>query len=50
MVEILGQISSGKFESIKEVKQYIAGGPINYVVGASRLDPVPPTEEHWYFK
>jgi hypothetical protein len=50
MVEILGQISSGKFESIKEVKQYIGGGPVNYVVGASRLDPVSPIEEHWYFK
>jgi hypothetical protein len=50
MVEILGQISSGKFESIKEVKQYITGGPVNYVVGESFLDPVEPKEEHWYFK
>jgi len=52
MVEILGQISSDKFESIKEVKQYITGGPVNYIVRESLLDAVSgrSKEEHWYFE
>lgn len=52
VVEILGQISSGKFESIKEVKQYITGGPVNYIVRESLLDAVSgrSKEEHWYFE
>jgi len=50
VVEILGEISSSKFESIKEVRQYTAGGPVNYIVKESLLDPVATKEEHWYFE
>mgnify|MGYP001178762759 FL=1 len=49
IVDILGQISNNKFDSLKQEKQYIEGGPINYVVKQSDLDPVKVVEKPWFF-
>jgi len=48
-VEILGQISTKKFDSLKTEKQYIKGGPVNFVVKESDLEPVG-EEKPWFLE